>query len=100
MNLAVIAVIAYGILAVGGGILGYLRAGSKISLISGTISGILLLLAAWLQIKQLEMGLVLARTVTLILVIVFTIRLLKTAKFMPGGLMVIGGLATLVFLFA
>jgi uncharacterized membrane protein (UPF0136 family) len=44
MNPAIIAAIAYGILSICGGIIGYVQAQSKPSLISGTISGLLLIL--------------------------------------------------------
>ncbi len=39
----IIATLAYGIVSLVGGLIGYFKAGSKVSLISGGISGILLL---------------------------------------------------------
>lgn len=100
MNLAIVAAIAYGFLSLLGGILGYVRAQSKASLISGTISGLLLVFAAFLQIQGRTEGLILARIVTLVLLAVFIIRLIKTRKFMPAGLMVVFGVVTLSFLFS
>lgn len=100
MNLAVFAAIAYGLLAFCGGIFGYVRAQSKPSLISGCVSGILLLIAAWLLLQNLAIGLILARIVTLVLIVVFAIRLVKTKKFMPAGIMLIAGAIALALLFA
>lgn len=96
MTLTMIAVILYGVLAIVGGIIGYRKAGSKISLISGTISGIGLLLAGIVAALGNNWGLPLASVISAVLVIVFIARLVKTKKFMPAGLMIIGGLVVLV----
>ena len=98
MNLGIIAAIAYGILAIVGGIIGYVQAQSKASLISGSISGLLLLFAGLMQLQGQAWGVILAIVVTAVLVIVFAVRLAKTRKFMPAGLMTILGVATLVVL--
>jgi uncharacterized membrane protein (UPF0136 family) len=95
MNLSVIAAIAYGVLALVGGIIAYNQVQSKMSLISGSISGILLILGGVLQLQGQASGLILATTVTSVLVVVFLIRLAKTRKFMPAGLMMILGVPTL-----
>lgn len=95
MSLSIIAAIAYGILAVVGGIIGYVQAKSKASLISGSISGILLIIAGILQLQGQSAGLILATVITAVLVIVFGIRLTKTRKFMPAGLMSVLGLVAL-----
>ena len=99
VNIAVIATLAYGILAGLGGIWGYIKSQSKPSLISGCISGILLVVAAAIQIQGNDLGLLLSKIVTLLLVVVFVIRLIKTSKFVPSGLMLIAGIATLSCLF-
>jgi uncharacterized membrane protein (UPF0136 family) len=96
MNPGVIAAIAYGILAIGGGIIGYVQAHSKASLISGAISGLLLILGGVMQLQGQTWGLILATVVTLVLIIVFAMRLSKTRKFMPAGLMTGLGVAALV----
>jgi len=49
MNLSVTAAIAYGMLALIGGIIGYFQANSQVSLLSGVFSGLLLFVAAYLQ---------------------------------------------------
>jgi len=95
MNLGIISAIAYGILAIIGGIIGYSQAQSKVLLISGIVSGILLILGGVMQLQGQAWGLILATVVTAVLVIVFAVRLAKTRKFMPAGLMAILGLVTL-----
>ncbi len=100
MNLAIVAAIAYGILALVGGVMGYLKVQSKPSLISGIVSGTLLLIAAFAQIQGLAYGLISAQIITALLIIVFTIRLIKTRKFMPSGLMLLAGLISLAMMFS
>jgi len=95
MNLGIIVSLGYGILAIVGGIIGYIRSASNVSLLSGCISGVLLLFAAYLQFKGLIWGLILAALVTTVLVVVFALRLAKTRKFMPAGLMLIFGVLVL-----
>lgn len=95
MNLGIIAAIAYGILAIIGGIMGYVQAQSKASLISGSISGLSLIFAGVMQLQGRDWGLILATVVTTVLIIVFAIRLAKTRKFMPAGLMSVLGLVVL-----
>ncbi len=97
---SIIAASLYGILSIIGGIIGYKSAGSKVSLISGTISGLLLMVAAYLQLQGQSWGLTLAVIITSLLVIVFAIRLAKTRKLMPAGLMVVLGLMTLIAMFS
>ncbi len=100
MNLiAISATIAYGLLSGLGGIWGYIKSQSKPSLISGCLSGILLLIAAAMQIRGSSLGLLLSRIIILLLVAVFTIRLTKTGKFMPSGIMLIAGVIALSCLF-
>jgi uncharacterized membrane protein (UPF0136 family) len=96
MVLAKIAVILYGVLALIGGIIGYKNAKSKVSLISGTISGILLLLGGIVSFLGQSWGLPLATIVSALLVVVFLVRLWKTRKFMPAGLMIIFGVVVLL----
>jgi uncharacterized membrane protein (UPF0136 family) len=96
MNALVIGAIAYGILAILGGILGYQSAGSKMSLISGVVSGLLLLLGAFLSFQGFAAGRYLSIAVTGLLLVVFGIRLAKTRKAMPAGVMLICGIVALV----
>ena len=100
MNLAIAATIAYGLLSGLGGIWGYIKSRSKPSLISGCISGGLLLIAALMQSQGSSAGLLLAQVITLLLLIVFAIRLAKTKKLMPSGIMLVAGAIVMSCLFA
>ena len=99
MNLAIFATIAYGLLAGLGGIWGYIKSQSKPSLISGCLSGIILLVSAVMQSQGADLGLLIAKIVVLLLVAVFAVRLIKTGKLMPSGIMLAAGVATLICLF-
>ncbi|MEM9816771.1 MAG: TMEM14 family protein [Cyanobacteria bacterium P01_D01_bin.6] len=99
MSPAIVMTFIYAVLSVVGGIIGYQKAGSKPSLIAGIITGILLLVAGVGLLQMAVWASWLAIAVALLLVIVFIGRLLKTRKFMPAGLMVIVGVATLIALF-
>ncbi|MDZ7960736.1 MAG: TMEM14 family protein [Aulosira sp. DedQUE10] len=98
MELGIVAALVYGILALIGGIIGYVQASSKVSLLSGTISGLLLIFAAFLQLQGQIWGLFAAALITAVLVVFFSLRLAKTRKFMPSGLMVILGVLALVLM--
>ena len=99
MNLAILATIVYGLLACFGGIWGYVKSRSKPSLISGCLSGLLLLVAAWMQSRGYDAGLLLSRAIVLLLIVVFAVRLIKTGKFMPSGIMLAAGVAASICLF-
>lgn len=96
--IAAFVTLLYGVLAIVGGAIGYKQAGSQVSLISGFISGLLLLIGAYLLFGGSAMGPTLSAIVSLLLVIVFAIRLAKTRKFMPAGLMIIVGVINLATL--
>ncbi|NET45351.1 TMEM14 family protein [Okeania sp. SIO2B3] len=98
MNIAIIAAIAYGILAIVGGIIGYTKVGSKISLISGSVSGLLLIISGIIQLMGMNWGLIFSTIIATILVITFIIRLVKTRKMMPAGLMILTGITAVALM--
>ena len=98
MTWGVIIEISFGILTIMGGIIGYLKAKSQLSLISGILSGLLLFIAAFLENQGYDLGRLLAQVVTIALIIVFGLRVRKTRKFMPAGLMLIAGVFSLIIL--
>ncbi len=81
--------IIFGILTIAGGIVGYVKAGSMASIVAGSISGLLLLLAAWLMPEHQAAGLVVALLVSLLLAAQFIPKFFRTFKVMPAGLMAV-----------
>jgi uncharacterized membrane protein (UPF0136 family) len=79
--------LALSLLVGAGGAMGYVKAKSKASLISGLISAALLAAAFGLSFVNAEMGLILGLVVAIALCVVFGIRLKKTGKFMPSGML-------------
>jgi uncharacterized membrane protein (UPF0136 family) len=79
--------IIFGILTIAGGIVGYVKAGSVVSIIAGSVSGILLLLAVWLLPDHQAAGLIVGLVVSLLLAGQFVPKFFKTYKVMPAGLM-------------
>ncbi|MFM7886110.1 MAG: TMEM14 family protein [Pseudanabaena sp.] len=92
---SVIALLAYGIVAIAGGIIGFAKSKSKISLISGSLSGVGLLISGINTAQGQGWGKIAGIAIVSLLVIVFAMRFLKTQKFMPAGLMNFSGIATL-----
>ena len=75
----------YIVLLVIGGLIGYLKAGSKPSLIASTAFAAALILCALKVIFQAYV----ADLLLAALLVVFALRLSKTRKFMPAGLMLV-----------
>jgi uncharacterized membrane protein (UPF0136 family) len=95
MTFGTIAAIAYALLAIVGGIMGYVQVQSKASLISGIGSGLVLLAGGIAQLQGLAWGLPLSLAVTALLIVVFIMRWFKTRKLMPAGLMIAAGIVAL-----
>lgn len=88
--------LVFGVLSIAGGVMGYVKAGSTVSLIAGGISGILLILAGYFLPEHLIRGLGIGLVVSLLLFLQFLPRFLRTRRVMPAGLMLllsIGGIA-------
>ena len=79
--------IVFGLLTIVGGVMGYVSKGSMPSIIAGSISGVLLLLAAFLLPNYAIAGLALATVISIALAGRFVPAFLKTGGFMPAGLM-------------
>jgi len=84
----------YVVLLVVGGLMGYLKAGSMVSLVTSTAFAIPLALCA-LGVLPPWVG----RLLTAVLAGFFAFRLLKTGKFMPAGLMAVVSVIVLILLF-
>lgn len=79
--------IVFGVLTIVGGIIGYAKAGSVASIIAGLITGILLLVAAFLLPEHFAAGLITAFIVSIFLALYFIPKLLRTGRVMPAGIM-------------
>jgi uncharacterized membrane protein (UPF0136 family) len=91
-NFANLVLWIYIVLLVVGGLIGFLKAKSQVSLImSVTFAALLSLCAAHLVFQYYVADILLAA-----LLVVFGIRLTKTKKFMPSGMMLILTLVALV----
>lgn len=80
--------------------MGYLNARSTPSLISGLISGALLIVGGIAQLQGFAWGWSVSLVVTIVLLLVFAVRFWKTRKFMPAGLMIVAGVLALLGLLA
>ena len=79
--------IIFGLLTIAGGIMGYVSKGSMPSIIAGSISGILLLAAAFLLPNHAAIGLAVAAIVSVLLAGRFVPAFIKTGSLMPAGMM-------------
>lgn len=100
VELAQHSIAVLGLLMIVGGVIGFAKAQSKPSLIAGVASGALLFGAYAFTFQNLQAGLIAAFVISTLLDGVFAVRLSKTKKFMPSGMMlVVNVLAQLVFIF-
>ena len=79
--------IVFGILTIAGGIVGYVKAGSVASIVAGSITGLLLLIAAFLLPEHRAIGLATAFIISLLLVAQFAPKFIRTGRIMPAGMM-------------
>jgi len=100
MEAAKIYFIVFGILTVAGGVVGYIKAGSVASIIAGSITGVLLLVAAFLLPEHRAVGLATAFIISLLLAAQFAPKFIRTGRVMPAGMMsilsVIGVIAAII----
>ena len=87
----------FGILTILGGIVGYVKARSVVSIVAGLISGLLLIAAAYVLPERRELGLGIAFLTSLLLALQFIPRVLRTRRLIPGGIMSLLSIAGIVF---
>ncbi len=87
----------YIILLLVGGLIGFLKAGSKVSLITSAVAAAALIMTAVPGLFGPRVAHALADIIMAALVVVFAIRLTKTKKFMPSGLMLVITILALAF---
>ena len=92
--------LVFGVLTIAGGVVGYVKAGSVASIIAGSITGVLLLVAAFLLPEHRAIGLATAFIISLLLAAQFAPKFIRTGRVMPAGMMsvlsVIGVIAAIV----
>jgi uncharacterized membrane protein (UPF0136 family) len=92
--------LVFGVLTIAGGVVGFVRAGSVASIIAGSITGVLLLVAAFLLPEHRAIGLATAFIISLLLAAQFAPKFIRTGRVMPAGMMsvlsVIGIIAAIV----
>ena len=100
MEAAKIYFFVFGTLTIAGGVVGYVKAGSVASIIAGSITGVLLLVAAFLLPEHRAIGLATAFIISLLLAAQFVPKFMRTGKVMPAGMMsilsVVGVIAAIV----
>jgi uncharacterized membrane protein (UPF0136 family) len=79
----------YIVLLLAGGLVGYFKAKSKVSLILSSVFAALLVLTTLRGIFQPAFANNLANLILAALLVVFAIRLARTKKFTPAGLMLV-----------
>src|SRR5262249_30600505 len=86
----------YGVLLIGGGLIGYVKAGSRPSLIAGLLSAVAAFAALGLSISRNVLGPPLGVLLAIALFVLFGYRYaVKTGKFMPSGLLAVISLVVL-----
>ena len=93
-----IATVFYGLLSIGGGVMGYIKSQSKVSLLSGGVSGLLLLILAGIMNLGAQWAVIAAAIIISLLVVIFIVRWFKTKKLMPAVPMIFFGVVSLVFI--
>jgi uncharacterized membrane protein (UPF0136 family) len=78
----------YIVLLLAGGLIGFFKAGSKVSLTTSAVAAGLLILTH-IGIFEPSFGRKLADIIMVVLLIVFAVRLTKTKKFIPSGMMLV-----------
>jgi uncharacterized membrane protein (UPF0136 family) len=79
-----------------GGLIGFFKAQSAVSLVSSAVAAAILVLISIPGFLQPGTATALADLVMAVLLVVFAVRLAKTKKFMPSGMLIVAtGLALL-----
>ncbi|MBI1858804.1 MAG: TMEM14 family protein [Candidatus Melainabacteria bacterium] len=86
----------YALILIMGGIMGYVKAGSLMSILFGMFSGILILLACQFGKKDPKSAYLYIAGISLCLAMFFLFRFSITGSMMPGGMMFLFSMTTFV----
>ncbi|MEY2440090.1 MAG: hypothetical protein QOI34_1475 [Verrucomicrobiota bacterium] len=89
MGVAKIYFLVFGLLTIAGGIMGYVKAGSTVSIIAGSLTGILLIVAGLVLPEHRALGVGLGLIVSLLLAGQFIPKFVRTGRMMPAGMMTV-----------
>jgi uncharacterized membrane protein (UPF0136 family) len=88
--------LVFAVLTIAGGVMGYVKAKSMVSLVSGSVSGVLLMVASFLlPARPIRAG-VIALLVSVLLAGKFVPDFVHKKAFVPGGLMAFLSVASIV----
>lgn len=91
--------IAYGAIVIGGGLTGYLKAQSLISLIMGLAFGIPIIAAGFTIMRGYLSGFYTSAALIGVLTLFFHYKFVTTQTFMPSGMMAVISILTLLAMF-
>jgi uncharacterized membrane protein (UPF0136 family) len=95
-----ITLVIYAVLLGVGGLIGYLKLGSRSSLIAGSISAVAALVALGLSAANNALGVPLGLLLSISLFVLFGYRYaVKTRKFMPSGMLAVVSLVVMAVMF-
>ena len=95
-----IVILLYGLLVLGGGIIGYTASGSMASVIAGGAFGLGLLASGLGVLRGKNMGFLTAPLLVVLLTAFFGYRFAQSGEFIPSGLMGVISLVALTLYFA
>ena len=78
--------------------MGYARARSTVSLVSGLVCGVALIVSGWFLLQESLLAAYVTVVLALLLAGFFGFRFFRTGKWMPAGVMAILSLGALIFL--
>jgi uncharacterized membrane protein (UPF0136 family) len=96
MQITAIEIWVYGAMMMLGGVAGYVKVRSKASLMAGVGMGLGLLASGFGVWRGSVDSLIVAEVIAALLLVIFAIRLAKTKRFMPGGMLAFISLAAVV----
>jgi uncharacterized membrane protein (UPF0136 family) len=98
-RVGLVVLIVYAVLLIVGGVMGFVKAKSRPSLIAGVGSGIIAAIAAWISGNYNEDGgYSLALLLAIALFLFFGYRASVTRKFMPAGLLAVASVVVIAIM--